>query len=210
MNDSVAFAVASLVPRTVMYPIDNIAIYQQAKSETFVNAVRGCSSRLFAGYRYYSTRTFISQSVRWELFGRLNEKHGVVPASLMAASVSSIIVQPLEVMRQNIVTDFKINRSKSLFSGSVRAAIYSNAYSLVELNTYNHLRRREINPYLVGPIVFFTIKVFCHPIETMMRIKIIDGSIKLRYLYNGFCIATTKSIAGGFVQYSLYHVLRSH
>lgn len=207
MNDSVLYSIASLAPRTMMYPLGNIAVIQQVKSLDFFKAVDYSKSKgVYSGYRFYAIGTLITQYTKWESYNNLVLKgFNTSIASLWSGMITSLITQPFEVLRQK---SFLRGTKLDPFRGLRLRFIQSNLRVFIELNMYEFLKARNTDPFLIGPCIFSVVKTITHPIDTAMRMQISNRlclhSMKFRHFYNGFIPATIKSVITGQLHYYIY------
>lgn len=211
MNESILYAGSGLFAKTVLYPIDNMTVFQQVRGTTMRQTLshfkRGGFSTCFAGYSWYSSRIFLHQIMKWEIFSKLNTDNNTVLPAIIAATCSTIAIQPIEYMRQRKI--FKLNSLK-FSNGLGYALLYSNAYNVTELSVYSLLKRNDVSSFFMGPIIFFCVRLTSHPIETMMRIKMTQNSTDLTFkrLYNGFCVSVIKSSTYGFIHYLIFESIK--
>ena len=166
-----------------------------------------CRSACFTGYSWYSSRIFLHQIMKWEIFSKLKTDDSLVIPAMIAATCSTIAIQPIEYMRQR-----KIFNSKSLklSSGLGYALLYSNVYNVTELSMYSILKKNEVSSFFMGPIIFFCVRLTSHPLETMMRMTQANVNIPLSpmRLYNGFLMSVIKSSTYGFIHYLIFESIR--
>lgn len=207
MFDSLFSVGLVLIPKTILYPIDNIVVYQQSKKSAFINSMNACRNNFFKGYLSYLSRILIGQTIRWECIKKINDR-SLLFTSITSTTTSTIIVHPLEIYRQIKITGSNLcvnSFSKRYIASLPKALIYTNLHSLIELNLYMYLLKKEhIN--LIATIILLpiSIKFICFPFETMMRLKIekINHDFHgLKELYRGFLPSTCKNLICGYIQY---------